>query len=131
MEADKVMAVRSPQSRIGECMPHRSCAIAHNTLRLDWWVQRNSCSNKVEEVLNDGKVRHYSWTCGGTEGFLQHYKVEDLGVSDQFISILKTNILVGHCWADTEPNLSQISVPQLPTIIRASEIIMNFFDNLA
>jgi hypothetical protein len=37
----------------------------------------------------------------------------------------------GHCWADTEPNLSQISVPQLPTVIRASEIIMEFFDALA
>jgi hypothetical protein len=37
----------------------------------------------------------------------------------------------GHCWADTEPNLSQISVPQLPTVIRASEIIMKFFDAVA
>jgi hypothetical protein len=38
---------------------------------------------------------------------------------------------IGHCWADTEPNLSQISVPQLPTVVRASEIIMKFFDDMS
>jgi hypothetical protein len=37
----------------------------------------------------------------------------------------------GHCWADTEPNLSQISVPQGPAPIRASEIVMNFFDKVS
>ncbi|KAH7397384.1 Alpha/Beta hydrolase protein [Pyrenochaeta sp. MPI-SDFR-AT-0127] len=49
---------------------------------LEWWVQRNACSSKTEKTLNDGKVHHYSWTCGGQEGALQHYKVEDLGKFD-------------------------------------------------
>jgi hypothetical protein len=37
-------------------------------------------------------------------------------------------IHTGHCWADTEPNLSQISVPQGPAPIKASEIVMKFFN---
>ncbi|KAH3913854.1 feruloyl esterase [Parastagonospora nodorum] len=82
---------------------------------LDWWAQRNSCTGKTEEVIEDGNVQHYSWSCDGIEGLLQHYKVEGLG----------------HCWADTEPNLSQISVPQLPTVIRASVIAMKFFDDMS
>lgn len=47
--------------------------------RLDWWAQRNKCSDKKEEALNDGKVNHYSWSCNGAQGLLQHYKVDDLG----------------------------------------------------
>jgi hypothetical protein len=43
----------------------------------------------------------------------------------------KLTVNIGHCWADTELNLSQISVPQLPTVIRASEIIMKFFDDMS
>lgn len=82
---------------------------------LDWWAHRNGCSNKSEENLVDGDVHHISWTCGGVSGFLQHYKVDDMG----------------HCWADTEPNLSQISVPQGPAPIRASEIVMKFFDEIS
>jgi len=81
---------------------------------LGWWAQRNGCDGSTEEVLFDGEVKHLSWKCGGVIGLLQHYKVEKMG----------------HCWADTEINLSQISVPQLPTVIRASEIIMKFFDGL-
>jgi hypothetical protein len=37
----------------------------------------------------------------------------------------------GHCWADTELNLSQLTVPQGPTVVRASEIVMKFFDSMA
>lgn len=79
---------------------------------LDWWVERNGCEGKTEEILFDGEVQHLSWKCGNAEGGLQHYKV----------------LSMGHCWADTEINLSQITVPQGPTVIRASEIIMEFFD---
>ena len=81
---------------------------------LDWWAKRNGCDSKKEESLFNGEVQHLSWNCGGVDGRLQHYKV----------------VSMGHCWADTEINLSQISVPQLPTVIRASEIIMKFFDSL-
>ncbi|KAH8722978.1 hypothetical protein GQ44DRAFT_751128 [Phaeosphaeriaceae sp. PMI808] len=82
---------------------------------LEWWATRGACTNKTEETLNDGKVQHFSWTCNGRNGFLQHLKVADLG----------------HCWADTELNLSQISVPQLPTVMKASEVIMRFFDEMS
>ena len=81
---------------------------------LDWWVKRNGCDGKSEENLFDGEVQHLSWKCGSVKGGLQHYKVKKLG----------------HCWADTDINLSQISVPQGPTVIKASEIIMQFFDSL-
>jgi hypothetical protein len=37
-------------------------------------------------------------------------------------------VFIGHCWADTEPNLSQISVPQGPAPIQASSIVMAYFD---
>ncbi|KAF2870015.1 carbohydrate esterase family 1 protein [Massariosphaeria phaeospora] len=79
---------------------------------LEWWAQRNGCGERSEETL-EGGVHRYEWACGGKKGVLQHYKVDDLG----------------HCWADTEPNLSQISVPQGPSVIKASEIIMKFFDS--
>jgi hypothetical protein len=42
----------------------------------------------------------------------------------------RLTITTDHCWADTEPNLSQISVPQFPTVIKASEIVMKFFDSM-
>lgn len=79
---------------------------------LEWWAQRNGCEGKKEEGLAEGDVHHFSWMCGGKGGLVQHYRVGGMG----------------HCWADTEPNLSQISVPQGPAPIRASEIIMGFFD---
>jgi poly(3-hydroxybutyrate) depolymerase len=53
--------------------------VTNHRERLEWWAQRNACSNKTEEVLNDGKVHHYSWTCDSKEGMLQHYKIEDMG----------------------------------------------------
>ncbi|KAI0199314.1 carbohydrate esterase family 1 protein [Astrocystis sublimbata] len=79
---------------------------------LDWWAERNACtSSKVDDSF-DGDVHHTSWTCDNTEGVLQHWKIDDMG----------------HCWASTEINFSQISVGQGPTHIQASEIIMDFFD---
>lgn len=81
---------------------------------LEWWAERNGCTSKSEETLANGDVHHLSWTCGGVSGLLQHYKIDDMG----------------HCWADTEPNFSQLSVPQGPAPVRASEIVMGFFDSL-
>jgi hypothetical protein len=99
--------------------------------RLGWWAQRMACTNKTEESLDNGKVHHSSWTCDDKDGMLQHYKVEDLGTYDSKYAIKLADRDIGHCWADTEPNLSQISVPQLPTVIRSSEIIMRFFDGVS
>lgn len=48
---------------------------------LGWWAERNSCSQKKEETLEGGDVHHFSWTCGGVESLLQHYKIDDLGKS--------------------------------------------------
>jgi hypothetical protein len=36
----------------------------------------------------------------------------------------------GHCWADTEPNISQLTVPQGVAPIQASTIMMGFFDSM-
>ncbi|KAI1762702.1 carbohydrate esterase family 1 protein [Hypoxylon sp. FL1150] len=82
---------------------------------LGWWAQRNGCddSEKTVEDSFDGDVHHTTWTCGDTEGALQHWKVDDMG----------------HCWASTEINFSQIAAGELPTHIEASQIIMDFFDS--
>ncbi|KAI1455262.1 carbohydrate esterase family 1 protein [Annulohypoxylon moriforme] len=84
---------------------------------LGWWAVRNGCddSGKTVEESFDGDVKHVSWKCGGTEGVLQHWKVDDMG----------------HCWASTEINFSQISVGEGPTHIQASQIIMEFFDQFS
>ncbi|KAI8630219.1 carbohydrate esterase family 1 protein [Xylariaceae sp. FL1651] len=80
---------------------------------LGWWAERNSCASSNVEDSFDGDVHHTTWTCaGGVEGMLQHWKVDDMG----------------HCWASTEINFSQISVLEGPTHIQASQIIMDFFD---
>ncbi|KAI1813548.1 carbohydrate esterase family 1 protein [Poronia punctata] len=83
---------------------------------LGWWAERNGCtSSKVEDSF-DGDVHHTIWTCADdVEGVLQHWKVDDMG----------------HCWADTEVNFSQLSVPELPTHIQASQIIIDFFDQFS
>ncbi|KAH7127230.1 Alpha/Beta hydrolase protein [Dendryphion nanum] len=82
---------------------------------LEWWAQRNECTERTENTTHNGNVHHASWICGGKAGLLQHYRVDELG----------------HCWADTEINLSQISVPQGPAPIQASAIIMKFFDEVS
>ncbi|KAI1497563.1 carbohydrate esterase family 1 protein [Biscogniauxia marginata] len=51
---------------------------------LEWWAERNGCSNEKVEDSFEGDVHHSSWTCGdGAEGVLQHWKVDSMG----------------HCWA--------------------------------
>jgi poly(3-hydroxybutyrate) depolymerase len=79
---------------------------------LHYWVKRNSCSGLKQEDSFNGVVHHLSWSCGGIDGALQHYKVDDMG----------------HAWASTEPNLSQLAALEGPTHIQASQIIMEFFD---
>lgn len=45
--------------------------------RLDWWADRNQCEKPAkQEDLFDGKVHHLSYTCGGQEGVVQHYKTD-------------------------------------------------------
>ncbi|KAI1421347.1 carbohydrate esterase family 1 protein [Xylaria sp. FL1777] len=80
---------------------------------LGWWAERNACTSSEVEDSFDGDVHHTTWTCAdGAEGVLQHWKIDDMG----------------HCWASTEINFSQISVLEGPTHIEASQIIMDFFD---
>ncbi|KAI3316535.1 carbohydrate esterase family 1 protein [Xylariaceae sp. AK1471] len=80
---------------------------------LGWWAERNACSSSKVEDSFAGDVHHTTWTCAnGAEGVLQHWKIDDMG----------------HCWASTEINFSQISVLEGPTHIQASQIIMDFFD---
>ncbi|KAI1111910.1 carbohydrate esterase family 1 protein [Nemania sp. NC0429] len=80
---------------------------------LEWWAERNACSSSKVEDSFGGDVHHTTWTCAdGVEGVLQHWKVDSMG----------------HCWASTEINFSQLSVPQGPTPIEASKIIVDFFD---
>jgi hypothetical protein len=91
-------------------------------------VQRDDCTKKTEETLKGGKVHHYSWIGGGKEDRLQHYKVDELGTFGARRITSPLFRKVGHCWAETETNFSQTSVPQMPTVIKASEIVMKFFD---
>lgn len=81
---------------------------------VEWWVDRNCCNQMKQDTLLDGNVTAIKWDCWGQSDVLVHYKVEGLG----------------HCWADTEINLSQLGVPQGPSVIRASEVVMQYFDGL-
>lgn len=82
---------------------------------LDSWATRGQCSNKTTEESFNNDVQHYTWTCAGEQGALQHYKIDDMD----------------HCWASTEPNFSQLSVKQGPTHIEADDVIMKFFDQFS
>ncbi|KAI0011098.1 carbohydrate esterase family 1 protein [Xylariaceae sp. FL0662B] len=81
---------------------------------MQWWTQRNGCTNKKVDDTFNGDVHHSTWTCGDkkAKGALQHWKVDSMG----------------HCWASTEINFSQIAAGEGPTHIDASKIIMEFFD---
>jgi hypothetical protein len=72
-----------------------------------------------------------TWKCGGQEGFLQHYKIEEMSKWKTKSTQGPTDRFIEHCWADTEPNVSQITAGQGPTVVRASEIVMDFFDRIA
>lgn len=81
---------------------------------LGWWAQRNGCDDSAKTVEDsfDGDVHHTSWTCGGVDGVLQHWKVDDMV----------------HVWASTELTPSAIAAGVGPTHIEASQLIMEFFD---
>ncbi|KAI5867258.1 carbohydrate esterase family 1 protein [Durotheca rogersii] len=82
------------------------------------WAARNACGDGAPASVDlsfGGKVRRERWTCGGAEGVVEHWRVEDMG----------------HCWASTEINFSQIAAGEGPTYIQASRIIMDFFDRFA
>lgn len=80
---------------------------------LSFWAERNGCRTPPEERSSfGGDVHHYSWTCNGHAGVLQHYKVDDMK----------------HVWPSKKPNFSQLAAGDKPTHIEASEIIQRFFD---
>ncbi|KAF7310255.1 Carbohydrate esterase family 1 protein [Mycena indigotica] len=83
---------------------------------LGWWAQRNGCATpdvgKTVEDLFNGTVHHWSWTCGGVPGVVQHWKVDDMK----------------HCWASTTLDLTEIAAGQGTTPIDASTIVIQFFD---
>ncbi|KAK2608945.1 hypothetical protein QQS21_002521 [Conoideocrella luteorostrata] len=79
---------------------------------LGRWAQRNSCEKCAHQAdLFEGDVHHFSWTCSGQQGVLQHYKTDDQK----------------HCWPSTEINFSQLAAGDTPTHIEASAIIQEFF----
>ncbi|KAF7296259.1 Carbohydrate esterase family 1 protein [Mycena chlorophos] len=82
--------------------------------RLGYWAERNNCPNATQVVDQqfNGTVQHYSWTCDGVEGLLQHWKVDSMG----------------HCWASTTLDLTEIAAGQGPTPIDASTLVIQFFD---
>lgn len=54
--------------------------------RLSRWAQRNQCDEPYQqEDLFDNDVHHLSWTCGGQEGVIQHYKTDDQSMSHHFL----------------------------------------------
>lgn len=80
---------------------------------LGFWAERNGCKTPPEEQDSfGGDVYHFSWTCDGQDGVLQHYKVDDMK----------------HVWPSKEPNSSQLAARDKPTHIEASEIVQRFFD---
>ncbi|KAJ7673717.1 carbohydrate esterase family 1 protein [Mycena polygramma] len=68
---------------------------------LSWWAQRNNYA-----------FQRRRGECNGVEGVVQHWKVDDMG----------------HCWASTTLDLTEIAAGQGPTPIDASTIVMEFFD---
>ncbi|KAF8178785.1 hypothetical protein K438DRAFT_1769242 [Mycena galopus ATCC 62051] len=79
---------------------------------LSWWAERNACGTNTSTTSFNDDVQHYEWECSGSEGLLQHWKVDDMG----------------HCWASTTLDFSEIAAGEGPTPIDASTIVMAFFD---
>ena len=72
-------------------------------------------------------MRWNLWVCAATSCYPLHSLLSFFPHGEEHI----TNVLrVGHCWADTSINYSQLTVPQGPSVIRASEIVINFFDSM-
>ncbi|QDS70705.1 hypothetical protein FKW77_001844 [Venturia effusa] len=79
---------------------------------LDLWQKRNGCSQTpvVEDLV--GGVHHISWTCGGVEGALQHWKVDG----------------GDHYWPSMTMTISMMVAKAGPQPIEANDIIIDFFD---
>lgn len=55
---------------------------------LGYWADRNECVGGNTTAESDGgEVQHVSWTCGGVEGVLQHWKVDQGGMFLMFFFI--------------------------------------------
>lgn len=56
---------------------------------LGFWTERNECDTAPKEQDSfEGDVHHLVWTCNGTEGALQHYKIDDMSGSLRWISFV-------------------------------------------
>ncbi|KAK8054798.1 hypothetical protein PG993_000025 [Apiospora rasikravindrae] len=102
---------------------------------LSWWADRNGCQAPPEQQdsFND-TVHHLSWTCRGSQGVLQHYKVDPMSMPSRgplaYCNLDSTDsscVTAEHVWPSTEPNFSQLAAGDVPTRIQASEIMQDFF----
>lgn len=82
---------------------------------VDSWVSRNRCTNLTTNDFDNGTVHFSSWTCGGVNGALEHYREDDMG----------------HVWASQTQTFSQAIIGEGPTKLEANDIIMKFFDRFA
>lgn len=82
---------------------------------VDSWVSRNRCTNMTTNEFDNGTVHFSSWTCGGVDGALEHYREDDMG----------------HVWASQTQTFSQAIIGEGPTKLEANDIIMKFFDRFA
>ncbi|KAK6528512.1 hypothetical protein TWF281_009753 [Arthrobotrys megalospora] len=78
---------------------------------LQGWIERNKCDNMTEVTVN-GSAHHFTWTCDGVVGAMQHYKIDGMG----------------HVWPSTEPNFSQLAAKEGPTVVEGNQLILDFFD---
>lgn len=72
---------------------------------LGWWAQRNGCDaddKGSDDKTQDGALNHTTWDCGGNEGVVQGYWVQDLE----------------HWWPGGEGD---------STTLNASEVILEFY----
>jgi len=84
----------------------------------DWlnsWAQRDGCTTKKAEDSDNGNVHHYTWTCNGVEGALQHWKVDSMD----------------HYWPSKSLDFSMIAAGAGPQPIEANDIIIGFFEQFS
>lgn len=51
---------------------------------LSMWQQRNNCTSTIIQDSDNGNVHHTSWTCFGVPGALQHWKVDQGGMCQNY-----------------------------------------------
>lgn len=58
--------------------------------RLDRWADRNKCNKPYQQQdLFGGDVHHLSYTCGGVQGVVQHYKTDSQSMLPYLFTIAK------------------------------------------